>query len=128
MWRLPGMQYGFCFELCNAVCMSWGVSVILLGGGGGGGILDWDCGRPLVLTGWWCIVCCCQEYSAPVLRENHAFPMQVFKRIHDRLLSKQLILPEQVICVLVGRPIVSWWGCMTPCSRLFVCVMPVRDV
>ena len=38
-----------------------------------------------------------QEYSAPILRENHTFPMQVFRRIHERLLLRNVIRPEQVL-------------------------------
>lgn len=35
-------------------------------------------------------------YSAPVLRQGHRFPMQVFRRIYDRLIQSNLIELEQV--------------------------------
>jgi len=38
-----------------------------------------------------------QEYSAPILRDKHTFPMQVFGHIHDRLLLRRIIAPEQIV-------------------------------
>jgi hypothetical protein len=35
-------------------------------------------------------------YSAPQLAAGHRFPMQVFARIHDRLLQQGIIHPSQV--------------------------------
>jgi hypothetical protein len=41
-------------------------------------------------------------YSAPQLAAGHRFPMQVFGRIHDRLLQQGIIQPSQVgACQLI---------------------------
>jgi acetoin utilization deacetylase AcuC-like enzyme len=37
-----------------------------------------------------------QEYSAPQLGEKHTFPMQVFHRIHDRLLQRRVVAAQQL--------------------------------
>eukprot|EP00193_Tetraselmis_chui_P022885 CAMPEP_0177775564 /NCGR_PEP_ID=MMETSP0491_2-20121128/14194_1 /TAXON_ID=63592 /ORGANISM="Tetraselmis chuii, Strain PLY429" /LENGTH=194 /DNA_ID=CAMNT_0019294191 /DNA_START=899 /DNA_END=1480 /DNA_ORIENTATION=+ len=36
------------------------------------------------------------EYSAPQLGEKHTFPMQVFRRIHDRLLQRRVVAAQQL--------------------------------
>lgn len=38
-------------------------------------------------------------FSAPRLSPGHRFPMQVFQRIHDRLLASGDVLPEQIVVV-----------------------------
>ncbi|GFH10194.1 hist_deacetyl domain-containing protein [Haematococcus lacustris] len=42
-----------------------------------------------------------EDYSAPQLAPGHRFPMQVFRRIHTRLLELQLITPNQAQLELV---------------------------
>mmetsp|Transcript_25314 Transcript_25314/g.80093 ORF Transcript_25314/g.80093 Transcript_25314/m.80093 type:complete len:290 (+) Transcript_25314:297-1166(+) len=37
-------------------------------------------------------------YSAPRFKEGHTFPMQVFERIHERLLDRGIVHPSQVHC------------------------------
>lgn len=36
-------------------------------------------------------------FSAPQLPPGHRFPMQVFRRIHDRLLASKIAVPEQIV-------------------------------
>lgn len=39
-------------------------------------------------------------YSAPVLPSSHRFPMNIFRKIYERLLETRVVLPEQVRPIL----------------------------